>query len=75
MIAIDFSRKIVLIGGTSYAGEIKKAVFGYLNFLLPPKGVLPMHCSANADGESDAALFSAFPAPARPHFPPTPPAP
>jgi phosphoenolpyruvate carboxykinase (ATP) len=57
VIAIDFSRKIVLIGGTSYAGEIKKAVFGYLNFLLPPKGVLPMHCSANADGENDTALF------------------
>ena len=61
VIAIDFSRKIVLIGGTSYAGEIKKAVFGYLNFLLPPKGVLPMHCSANAnanaDGERDTALF------------------
>jgi len=57
VIAIDFSRGIVLIGGTSYAGEIKKAVFGYLNFLLPPKGVLPMHCSANADGENDTALF------------------
>ena len=57
VIAIDFSCGIVLIGGTSYAGEIKKAVFGYLNFLLPPKGVLPMHCSANADGENDTALF------------------
>jgi phosphoenolpyruvate carboxykinase (ATP) len=57
VIAIDFSRKIVLIGGTSYAGEIKKAVFGYLNFLLPSKGVLPMHCSANADLDNDTALF------------------
>jgi phosphoenolpyruvate carboxykinase (ATP) len=57
VIAVDFSRKTVLIGGTSYAGEIKKAVFGYLNFLLPPKGVLPMHCSANADVDSDTALF------------------
>jgi phosphoenolpyruvate carboxykinase (ATP) len=57
VIAVDFSRKIVLIGGTSYAGEIKKAVFGYLNFLLPPKGVLPMHCSANDDADSGAALF------------------
>jgi phosphoenolpyruvate carboxykinase (ATP) len=57
VIAVDFSRKIVLIGGTSYAGEIKKAVFGYLNFLLPPKGVLPMHCSANAGADGGAALF------------------
>jgi phosphoenolpyruvate carboxykinase (ATP) len=56
VIAVDFSRKIALIGGTGYAGEIKKAVFGYLNFLLPPRGVLPMHCSANA-GEDDTALF------------------
>ena len=57
VIAVDFSRKIVLIGGTSYAGEIKKAVFGYLNFLLPPQRVLPMHCSANADGDGASALF------------------
>jgi phosphoenolpyruvate carboxykinase (ATP) len=57
VIAIDFSRKIVLIGGTSYAGEIKKAVFGYLNFVLPSQGVLPMHCSANADLDNDTALF------------------
>jgi phosphoenolpyruvate carboxykinase (ATP) len=56
VIAVDFSRKVVLIGGTGYAGEIKKAVFGYLNFLLPQRGVLPMHCSANA-GEGDTALF------------------
>jgi phosphoenolpyruvate carboxykinase (ATP) len=57
VIAVDFSRKIVLIGGTAYAGEIKKAVFGYLNYLLPPKGVLPMHCSANVGSASDTALF------------------
>jgi len=57
VIAVDFSRKIVLIGGTSYAGEIKKAVFGYLNFLLPPRRVLPMHCSANADIDGASALF------------------
>ena len=57
VIAVDFSRKIVLIGGTSYAGEIKKAVFGYLNFLLPPQRVLPMHCSANADIDGASALF------------------
>ncbi|MBI1867539.1 MAG: phosphoenolpyruvate carboxykinase [Methylocystis sp.] len=59
VIAIDFSRKLVLIGGTSYAGEIKKAVFTYLNYVLPAKRVLPMHCSANADTDKGggAALF------------------
>jgi phosphoenolpyruvate carboxykinase (ATP) len=57
VIAIDFSRKIVLIAGTSYAGEIKKSVFSYLNFVLPPKGVMPMHCSANAGPNGDTALF------------------
>jgi phosphoenolpyruvate carboxykinase (ATP) len=57
VIAVDFSRKIVLIGGTSYAGEIKKAVFGYLNFLLPAKRVMPMHCSANVGPNGDTALF------------------
>ncbi|WP_026608576.1 phosphoenolpyruvate carboxykinase [Methylocapsa acidiphila] len=57
VIAIDFSRGIVLIGGTSYAGEIKKAVFTYLNFLLPAKGVMPMHCAANIGPAGDTALF------------------
>jgi len=57
VIAADFSRRIVLIGGTSYAGEIKKSVFGYLNFILPPKGVMPMHCSANIGASGDTALF------------------
>jgi phosphoenolpyruvate carboxykinase (ATP) len=57
IIAADFSRRIVLIGGTSYAGEIKKSVFGYLNFILPPKGVMPMHCSANIGAAGDTALF------------------
>ncbi len=57
VIAADFSRRIVLIGGTSYAGEIKKSVFGYLNFVLPPKGVMPMHCSANIGPAGDTALF------------------
>ncbi|TIN60149.1 MAG: phosphoenolpyruvate carboxykinase (ATP), partial [Mesorhizobium sp.] len=44
VIAVDLSRKIVLIGGTSYAGEMKKSVFTMLNYLLPAKGVMPMHC-------------------------------
>ena len=57
VIAIDFTRKIVLIGGTSYAGEMKKSVFTYLNFTLPGAGVMPMHCSANAASENDVAVF------------------
>jgi len=55
VIALDFARGIVLIGNTEYAGEIKKSVFSALNYLLPEKGVMPMHCSANAGDES--ALF------------------
>ena len=46
-VAIDFTRKIVLICGSSYAGEMKKSVFTTLNFYLPAQGVMPMHCSAN----------------------------
>jgi phosphoenolpyruvate carboxykinase (ATP) len=57
VIACDFSRGIVLIGGTSYAGEMKKSVFTYLNFVLPPKRVMPMHCSANVGAAGDTALF------------------
>jgi len=56
-ILLSFERKLVLIGGTSYAGEIKKSVFTVLNFLLPPKNVLPMHCSANVGPGDDTALF------------------
>jgi len=57
MIACDFTRGIVLIAGTAYAGEMKKAVFTYLNFVLPPKGVMPMHCSANVGPNGDSAIF------------------
>src|SRR3954463_1284040 len=57
VIAIDFSRKIVLIGNSSYAGEMKKSVFTTLNFYLPAQGVMPMHCSANVGKDGDVALF------------------
>ncbi len=57
VIACNYSRRIVLIGGTGYAGETKKSVFSYLNFLLPEKGVMPMHCSANVGSGDDAAVF------------------
>ncbi|BEV46049.1 phosphoenolpyruvate carboxykinase [Afipia carboxidovorans] len=57
VVAIDFTRKIVLIGGTHYAGEMKKSVFTTLNFYLPEQGVLPMHCSANVGAKGDAAVF------------------
>ncbi|WP_407048607.1 phosphoenolpyruvate carboxykinase [Methyloraptor flagellatus] len=57
IIACDFSRRIVLIGGTSYAGEIKKSVFTLLNFLLPAQNVMPMHCSANVGPAGDVAVF------------------
>ena len=56
-IIIDFGKGIILIGGTSYAGEIKKSVFTIMNYLMPLKGVLPMHCSTNVGPEGDVALF------------------
>jgi len=57
VIAVNFAKKMVLIGGTSYAGEMKKSVFTILNYLLPPKRVMPMHCSANVGRHGDAAIF------------------
>ncbi|MGE4166972.1 MAG: phosphoenolpyruvate carboxykinase (ATP), partial [Xanthobacteraceae bacterium] len=59
MVAIDFTRKIVLICGSSYAGEMKKSVFTTLNFYLPAQNVVPMHCSANVstDGKESALFF------------------
>ncbi len=56
-VAIDFTRKLILIGGTSYAGEIKKSIFTVMNYLLPEQGVLPMHCSANVGGAGETAVF------------------
>jgi phosphoenolpyruvate carboxykinase (ATP) len=57
VIAVNFAKRLVLIGGTSYAGEIKKSVFTILNYVLPLRGVLSMHCSANIGAAGDAALF------------------
>ncbi len=57
VIAINFARRIVLIMGTRYAGEIKKSIFTALNYLMPQRGVLPMHCSANIGSKGDTALF------------------
>ena len=56
-IALDFTRKVVLICGTFYAGELKKSVFTILNYLLPDRGVFPMHCSANVGADGNSALF------------------
>src|SRR4030081_809981 len=57
-ILVNLGQRIVIIGGTEYAGEIKKSVFTALNYLLPAKSVFPMHCSANVgSGGSDVALF------------------
>ena len=57
VIAVDLTRKIVLIGASSYAGEMKKSVFTALNYMLPAKGVMPMHCSANEGPDGDVAVF------------------
>jgi len=56
-ILVDLAKRIILIGGTWYAGEIKKSIFTILNYLLPAKGVLPMHCSANIGPAGDVAVF------------------
>ena len=56
-ILINLSKRLVLIGATSYAGEIKKAIFSVMNFILPSKGVFPMHCSANIGKDGDTSLF------------------
>ncbi|RKZ81481.1 MAG: phosphoenolpyruvate carboxykinase (ATP) [Candidatus Parabeggiatoa sp. nov. 1] len=56
-IIVNFAKKLVLIGGTSYGGEIKKSIFSVMNYLMPMKDVLPMHCSANIGTDGNTALF------------------
>ncbi|SDJ63562.1 phosphoenolpyruvate carboxykinase (ATP) [Salimicrobium halophilum] len=56
-VTVSFKHRIVLIGGTQYAGEIKKSIFSVMNYLLPKEGVLPMHCSANVNENGETALF------------------
>ena len=57
VIACDLTKGIVVIAGTSYAGEMKKAVFTFLNYVLPESGVMPMHCSANVGPSDDTTIF------------------
>jgi phosphoenolpyruvate carboxykinase (ATP) len=57
VVAVNLEKKLILIGGTAYAGEMKKSVFGLLNFILPPQGIMPMHCSANIGPNGDTAIF------------------
>jgi phosphoenolpyruvate carboxykinase (ATP) len=57
VIAVNLTERLILIGGTAYAGEMKKSVFGLLNWLLPERGVMPMHCSANIGPEGTAIFF------------------
>ncbi|RHW16391.1 phosphoenolpyruvate carboxykinase [Sphingomonas gilva] len=57
VIAVSFTDKLILIGGTAYAGEMKKSVFGLLNYKLPAEGIMPMHCSANIGPRGDTAVF------------------
>jgi len=57
VIALSFAEKVILIAGTQYAGEIKKSIFTVMNWILPARGMLPMHCSANIGPNEDSALF------------------
>ena len=57
IIAVNFTEKMILIGNTEYSGEMKKGVFGLLNYLLPAQGVMPMHCSANIGADGKSAIF------------------
>jgi phosphoenolpyruvate carboxykinase (ATP) len=56
-IALSFEQRMIIIAGSEYAGEVKKSIFTVMNWILPERGVLPMHCSANIGGQGDVALF------------------
>ncbi|MCL4875173.1 MAG: phosphoenolpyruvate carboxykinase (ATP) [Anaerolineae bacterium] len=56
-ILLNFAKKMILIGGTLYSGEVKKGIFSVMNYLLPQRGVMPMHCSANEDKDGNTAVF------------------
>ena len=56
-IVLHFEKRLVLIGGTHYAGEMKKSIFTVMNYILPQRGILSMHCSANVGKKGDSALF------------------
>ncbi len=56
-VIVNYEAKEVIIGGSRYAGEIKKSIFSVMNLILPRKGILPMHCSANTNGENTAIFF------------------
>lgn len=56
-IVVNLEKRMVLVGGSGYAGEIKKSIFSVMNYLLPPKDVLPMHCSANTTNDDNSAIF------------------
>src|SRR5256884_6999520 len=74
-IVVHFAQRTILIGGTRYAGELKKSVFTILNYLLPRRGVLPMHCSANVGEAGGGAPFFRLSGPGQntPSPPPEPP--
>ncbi|MBT7511046.1 MAG: phosphoenolpyruvate carboxykinase [Rhodospirillaceae bacterium] len=56
-IVVNLAKKLILVGGSAYAGEIKKSIFSIMNYLMPARGILPMHCSANIGPDGDAAIF------------------
>ena len=71
--AIDFGRKIIIVAGSGYTGEIKKGMFSVMNFILPVQhDVLPMHCSSNQDEQGNVAVFLAFQVRGRPRRAATP---
>lgn len=56
-VVVNFAKRIIIIGGTEYSGEMKKGIFGVLNYMLPAKGIMPMHCSANIGDDNKSAVF------------------